>query len=156
LHGRQLLLFRRQGRAGEEVVHVEVPSGMSRELPAWMCDATICGAMSLGAPQVSLSALIELREILTGHCASAALISGPAITSSDCSKQPEKSNEANGPRIQATASAVTPARGRGAIVRGKAREIVAILADLLLEALGKEVAVPASNGGDRDESEDHR
>lgn len=38
----------------------------------------------------------------------------------------------------------------------KHEEIVSILADLLLEALGKEVALPASNAGDRDESEDHR
>ena len=38
----------------------------------------------------------------------------------------------------------------------KHEEIVSILADLLLEALGKEVTVRASNGGDRDESEDHR
>ena len=58
-------LYRRAGRGVSAVVHVEVPSGISRELPSWMCDASTCGVMSLGSPQLSINALSELRELLS-------------------------------------------------------------------------------------------
>jgi hypothetical protein len=48
----------------DEFVHVDAPTGFSRELPAWMLQPAICDAMELGPPQVSLSALLELATVL--------------------------------------------------------------------------------------------
>jgi len=48
LHGKKVPLYRRAGRRGHEVVHVEVREGLSRELPAWMFDAAICAQMVAG------------------------------------------------------------------------------------------------------------
>ncbi|CBW74835.1 unnamed protein product [Mycetohabitans rhizoxinica HKI 454] len=63
-HGQQFRVVRRSGRRGNQLVHLDVPGGLSRELPVWMLDASICSTMSLGSPQLSLSALNELRANL--------------------------------------------------------------------------------------------
>ena len=76
LHGSTVPLIRRTGRLGSEVAHVEVRRGLCRELPAWMLDASMCAAMSLGAPQVSIEALNELRSVLTGRAAAPSAV-GP-------------------------------------------------------------------------------
>ena len=65
LRGKRLAVFRRTGPLGSEHVHVDAGDGFSRELPAWMFDAALCSAMELGAPQVALEALNELREVLS-------------------------------------------------------------------------------------------
>jgi hypothetical protein len=39
--------------------------GIWRVLPTWMTDASVCGQMSLGLPQVSVAALNELRAVLS-------------------------------------------------------------------------------------------
>ena len=64
LHGKKVPLYRRAGRRGQQVVHVEVSDGLSRELPAWMFDAVACGRMTLGPPQASIAALNALSEVL--------------------------------------------------------------------------------------------
>jgi hypothetical protein len=61
LFGKELRLFRRTAHAGAAVVHVEASGTVSRELPAWMVDSSICKGMELGPPQVSIAALNELR-----------------------------------------------------------------------------------------------
>src|SRR5688500_9399858 len=65
LHGKKVALFRRTGRHGNQVVHLELKRKYSRELPAWMIDASIYGAMTVGSPQVSASALNELRAVIS-------------------------------------------------------------------------------------------
>ena len=65
LHGQRLPVIRRRGRKGSEVIDVEIRKGLSRELPAWMADEVACAAMLPGSPQVSLSALNELRALLS-------------------------------------------------------------------------------------------
>jgi IS66 Orf2 like protein len=40
IRGRRLRLLRRTAHDGNEVVHVETDLGVSRELPAWMVDAS--------------------------------------------------------------------------------------------------------------------
>jgi hypothetical protein len=65
LHGQQVRVVRRTGRAGNEVVHVEVSGELARELPAWMLDPSICCGMRLGSPEVSIKALVELRSVLS-------------------------------------------------------------------------------------------
>lgn len=67
LNGERVKLFRRTGRRGKEVIHVEARDGISRELPLWMADAAVCAAMSKGSVQVSIEALIELREVLSAQ-----------------------------------------------------------------------------------------
>ena len=64
LHGKQVRWVRSIKRGGCKIVDVEIGKNQSRQLPAWMLDASICSEMSLGAPQVSLGALSELRSIL--------------------------------------------------------------------------------------------
>ncbi len=64
LYGKKLRLFRRTVHGGAAVVHVEARGTVSRELPAWMVDGSICGGMELGPPQVSIPALDELRRAL--------------------------------------------------------------------------------------------
>src|SRR5215469_9496797 len=61
LYGKRLRVFRRTAHDGAAVVHVEASGTVSRELPAWMVDGSICGGMELGPPQVSIAALNELR-----------------------------------------------------------------------------------------------
>jgi hypothetical protein len=58
---------RRSGRGGTETIDVEVRPGISRELPASMCDANTCSSMSLGPALVSISALNELRVVLAAQ-----------------------------------------------------------------------------------------
>jgi hypothetical protein len=58
-------LFRRVRTDGLEFVHVDAPPGFSRELLAWMVDEATCAGMSAGAPLVAVSALAELRAVLS-------------------------------------------------------------------------------------------
>ena len=76
LYGRRLRLYRRTKHDDDEVVHVEVERGLSRELPSWMVDASICRAMDLGPPQLSVAALLELREIVRAQPVSAGNVTG--------------------------------------------------------------------------------
>jgi hypothetical protein len=64
LYGKRLRLFRRTAHNGAAVVHVEARGTVSRELPAWMVDGSICAGMELGPPQVSIAALNELRLVI--------------------------------------------------------------------------------------------
>ena len=70
LHGKRVRLLRRTVHDGSAVVHVDVRGGVSRELPAWMVDASVCRGMEqLGPPEVSLAALNELRCVLSAASA---------------------------------------------------------------------------------------
>ena len=68
LHGKRVPLLRTATRRDrEEMIHIEARAGMSREMPAWMCDEAACAAMSRGEPLAEVAALIELREVLTAR-----------------------------------------------------------------------------------------
>src|SRR5438046_420850 len=67
LHGERLRVQQRSARRGEQIVHLEVRADVSWEIPVWMCDASVCAAMSVGPPQISIDALNELRGVLTNH-----------------------------------------------------------------------------------------
>jgi hypothetical protein len=45
-----------------DVVHIEVGRGVVVILAAWMLDRGICAGMELGAPQLSVAALLELQR----------------------------------------------------------------------------------------------
>ena len=138
LHGSTVPLIRRTGRLGSEVAHVEVRRGLCRELPAWMLDASMCAAMSLGAPQVSIEALNELRSVLTGRVAAPSAV-GPL----NSLEEEGRSDEATHTSIKKTTRAGPGRRGSGrtkaATGTGRTRRggEGPSLAELLLEALGK-------------------
>ena len=45
-------------------MHVELTPGAVTILPAWKLDAIYCGSLKVGAPQVSLTGLCTLHELL--------------------------------------------------------------------------------------------
>src|SRR6516162_307901 len=64
LYGQRVRVYGRQGRAGRQILYIEVRPGLSREIPAWMCDAAACAVISIGSSRVAVDALTELRAIL--------------------------------------------------------------------------------------------
>jgi hypothetical protein len=69
LHGQRVRVYGRQGRAGRQILYIEVQPGLSREIPAWMCDAAVCAAISSGGPRLAIAALSELRAVFDGRSA---------------------------------------------------------------------------------------
>src|SRR5215831_10590881 len=64
LHGQRVRVYGRQRRAGRQILYIEVQPGLSREIPAWMCDAAVCATISSGPPRIVVAALTELRAVL--------------------------------------------------------------------------------------------
>ena len=64
LHGSSLPVARRRSLGGVEFIDCELPDGTVGALPAWMTDAGACSVLTLGPPQASLKALVELRRML--------------------------------------------------------------------------------------------
>jgi hypothetical protein len=64
LHGQRVRVYGRQRRAGRQILYIEVQPGLSREIPAWMCDAAVCATISSGPPRIAVAALTELRAVL--------------------------------------------------------------------------------------------
>ena len=64
LHGQRVRVYGRQRRAGRQILSIEVQPGLSREIPAWMCDAAVCATISSGPPRIAVAALTELRAVL--------------------------------------------------------------------------------------------
>ena len=67
LHGRHVRVYSRQGRAGRQILYIEVRPGLSREIPTWMCDAAACAEVTCGSPRLAIAALTELRAVLDSH-----------------------------------------------------------------------------------------
>src|SRR4051794_20737870 len=65
LSGKKVRLFRRTVHGGVPVIHVDsADDKISRELPSWMVDPSVCRTMEVGSPQVSLSALRDLVKAI--------------------------------------------------------------------------------------------
>ena len=64
LHGQRVRVYGRQRRAGRQILYIEVQPGISREIPAWMCDAAVCATISSGPARIAVAALTELRAVL--------------------------------------------------------------------------------------------
>jgi hypothetical protein len=62
-HGRPIRVHYSEQRASGCFVHVEIEAGVVAALPAWMLDASICAAMTLGSPRVSTAVLCDLLRI---------------------------------------------------------------------------------------------
>ena len=54
-------------RSGTDVVVVEGEPGAAIVVAAWMLDPTVCAAMQIGAPHVSVEALADLHRLLLEH-----------------------------------------------------------------------------------------
>src|ERR1700731_270633 len=64
LHGQRVRVYGRQRRAGRQILYIEVRPGLSREIPAWMCDAAVCATISSGPARIAVAGLTELRAVL--------------------------------------------------------------------------------------------
>jgi hypothetical protein len=102
LYGKRVRLMRRTVHEGSAVVHVDVRGRVSRELPAWMVDASVCCGMELGPPEVSLAALNELRSVLSA--AAAGSVSKPV---SSFHEEGGSGERAATKTVQSTVAAVT-------------------------------------------------
>src|SRR5580704_5692594 len=67
LYGRPVRRFYSTKRSGNAVVLVEGEPGATVIVPAWMLDRAMCASMALGAPHVSVGALIDLHKLLMEH-----------------------------------------------------------------------------------------
>jgi len=66
LRGASLPVLRRIHREGGDCLVCESPSGSTVTIPIWMTEPSVCAALSVGPPVVSLSALRALRTFLDG------------------------------------------------------------------------------------------
>lgn len=114
LHGKRVRLVSRTARDGVDVVHLETRNGLSRELPAWMCDEAHCATLSRGAAQVSVEALIELRGVLS-------TVDLRAELSSKSSTKEDATNEAESEQKSAAGGAVSKRESRAREGGGNAR-----------------------------------
>jgi hypothetical protein len=149
LHGERLRLYQRTRRDGREILYVEVGAGVSREVPAWMCDAAACGAISVGPPEIGIGTLNELRAVLTAHLPDSA-----RRRTSDLSREEEVPG--GEPTTHATPLPLDRTENVPPMTPAPAEaELVQALADLLLEAFGAAVTTTPNTRSARDESEDH-
>jgi len=109
--------MRRTGRRGSEVVHVEIRPRVWRALPAWMTDASVCAAMSLGPPQLSIAALNELRAVLSDGSTL------PSVGESSDKTKKEKSDETTVKDKPRPVEAVSLSRTTSTVRRVKERGI---------------------------------
>src|SRR5271166_3771033 len=64
LYGKRVHLHYSEVRTGARLSYVEAASGVVIVLPSWMLDPGACVGMRLGAPQVDIVALKDLRQLL--------------------------------------------------------------------------------------------
>lgn len=65
--GVDVKVYRSYRRGDGLYVGIERDPGVAVMAPAWVLDATICGLMTLGSPQVSTAGLLDLSSILTSQ-----------------------------------------------------------------------------------------
>jgi hypothetical protein len=64
LHGRRVRWRYSEQRAAGEFVYIETAPGVVSVIAAWMLDPIACTGMEMGAPLVTVAALIELHNLL--------------------------------------------------------------------------------------------
>ncbi len=121
LYGKRVPLFRRVGRGPDALVHLDVPAGMSRECPAWMCEAAVCRAMRLGSPQLSVQGLMELRRVLSESAAALPSLASSVERSSPSLPLVEESDEAKAETNTPPARAGSRKRAPNPVADGHAK-----------------------------------
>jgi hypothetical protein len=141
----------RQQKYGDRVCLVcEGPSGTSSSFPSWMCSPESSGFI-LGAPQISVEALLELRLLLDTLQVSSACDTASRVSSSKEGADENVRGQA-GSRTDKTAPA--RASSKPAIPADKQKELACALMELLLNAAQEYLpnASETDNGGKLDES----
>jgi len=97
-------------------LYIEVQPGLSREIPAWMCDAAVCATIISGSPRIAVDALTEIRAVLDtssagcpcdGSLTSSTAKEGPDETSLPSSTRPRsRSRRKNPPAVNRAGGAV--------------------------------------------------
>ena len=64
LHGRRVKVCGSEQRNSGRFVYIEAAAGVVTLIPAWMLDPAVCAGMVSGAPRVTVSALVELHQLL--------------------------------------------------------------------------------------------
>ena len=123
LFGQSVRRFYSERRASGELVHIEVEPGIVVAVPSWMLDPVICAGMGIGEPRVNLAALFELQNLLTSQNSTRSSRDDDRIAKEDRNG----TEEGNCPSW---------ATGAGSGAFAAAREVIALLAQLLLEARG--------------------
>jgi hypothetical protein len=90
LCGQRVRLYGRHGRAGRQILYIEVRPGLSREIPEWMCDGAAYTTITSGRDQIAIDSLIELRALLDSR--SVGLASGRSSTSTITQEAPDETS----------------------------------------------------------------
>ena len=114
LWGASLPVLRRIHREGGDCVVCESPSGGAITIPIWMTEPSVCAALSVGPPVVSLSALRALRTFLgglhpTAKCDRSSGSTSPS-QSSDAAEKPDQGE--TGGSVLRSPSDASPANRR--------------------------------------------
>jgi hypothetical protein len=64
LYGRRVRWRYSEQRAAGQFVHIETAPGVVSVIAAWMLDPIACAGMEIGAPRVTVAALLELHTLL--------------------------------------------------------------------------------------------
>jgi len=64
LYGRPVRRYYSEKRGGADIVVVEGEPGAAIVVAAWMLDPAACAGMEIGAPHVSVEALVDLHRLL--------------------------------------------------------------------------------------------
>jgi Family of unknown function (DUF5372) len=129
LHGQRVRVYSRQGRAGRQILYIEVQPGLSREIPAWMCDTAVCAAIKAGSAQIAVAGLIELRAVLDSR---------PGCTPTDYRSPRQQRGDSMTRRFRNQLVLDLGGGGRRRPPDLAPEELLKALADLLLEALGNQ------------------
>ena len=65
--GADVKVYRSYRRGDGTFVGIERDPGVAVMAPAWVLDATVCGLMTLGSPEVLVAGFLDLSSILTSQ-----------------------------------------------------------------------------------------
>lgn len=87
--GQKVLIRRVEERGTGRFLKILVPTGAVIAISGWMVDPVVCGGMTVGAPRVDLTALVELNTLVTGGDKASLFRSGRRITQEDDDEIPQ-------------------------------------------------------------------
>ena len=113
LYGQRVRRIQSERRASGELVHIELTPGAVTIVQAWKLDAVYCAGLKVGAPQVSLTALCSLRELLIACESRLVSADGNIVTQETQDGSAVSARTKDGACLQAHRSdGTTPARSR--------------------------------------------
>jgi hypothetical protein len=130
LYGQRARCILTERRASGEIAQIEVAPGIFTKVAVWKLDRVHCAGLGIGAPRVSLAALIDLRELL-GACESPLISSDRqrpkethnAVPHAAINIAPEFAGHSGGAATQSRTRSSAP--GRSAAERAPGRDRLA-------------------------------